>query len=146
MALLICFSETPETVDWRDKAIYLDHGFYTLIFNCCRPDGGQFPILGTIASLDYGGDLTLDADQCDELIAELTQLQKRGGKHSQILPFVLVCQQVIQREFFLWISGDMYPVLSDSNKFHFSLDHIFVGFMIMASVCLLILIGICFFY
>lgn len=114
MAFLVCYSRTPPNDHTKDKAIYLEQGFYKLIFYQCRHEGSGYAVLRDIALLKYKSPtLIVGGDQLVILVDELAQLGTSSKGHSQIADFKTVCEKAIASGYALTISGDMYPELCD---------------------------------
>lgn len=116
MAFLVCYSKNPPLDDWQDRAIYLHQEFYATVFRRCRRNASRYSILAEIASLDYDGELTVDANQCPALISELADLQSTlWFRRKQIGDFIAVCERAIERKCDLKVGGDMFPVYGQAS-------------------------------
>jgi hypothetical protein len=112
MAFLVCYSSFPPDDHTRNKAIYLNQGFYELIFAHCRSDGCPYAILREIASLRYKSPtLVVSQKRLGLLAQELVDLEASGRSHPQIAEFRQVCAKAKAEGYSLTISGDMYPEL-----------------------------------
>ena len=111
MAFLVCYSN--QLADHtRDRAIYLDQGFYGMIFGNCRLESSGFRVLRQIALLRYKSPtILLSPDQLARLISELEALESTGPKHPQTPKLKAVCRDAIGNDTNLTISGDMHPEL-----------------------------------
>ena len=115
MAILVCYSESLED-HAHDRAIYLDHAFYKLIFKHCRNSEKEFPVLKLISGLRYKSPaILISAERIKQLEIELNLLAERNHAHLQLNEFKNVCQNAIDRKTSLTVSGDMYPELTDGN-------------------------------
>ena len=112
MAFLVCYSNSIDDHTARDKAVYVDHSFYKLIFRNCRRETSGYNVLRRIANLRYKGPAILIAtEQLTTLVSELEALEDANLTHPQIHEFKSVCQNATDRQTNLTISGDMYPEL-----------------------------------
>ena len=111
MAFLVCYSDSIAD-HTEDKAIYLDQQFYELIFRHIRNDSTGFTVMRQIALLRYKSpSILISTTQLPALIVELEVLDNSCPQHPQIHEFKSVCQNAIQKDTNLTISGDMYPEL-----------------------------------
>jgi hypothetical protein len=118
MAFLVCYSRSPSDDHARDRAIYLDHRFYELIFKHCRSERGPYTVLREIASLRYKSPmLIVIRDRLTLLDQELEKLEASGLSHPQIAGFRQVCSRAKLDGCALTISGDMYPELFRLGKY-----------------------------
>jgi hypothetical protein len=112
MAFLVCYSKLLSDHHPNNKAVYLDQLFYELIFNYCRSEQSDYPILREIASLRYKSPVfVLSVRRVPSLDLELTKLEGAGKFHPQIAELKDVCHKALSSECALTISGDMYPEL-----------------------------------
>ena len=111
MAFLVCYSET--LADHAiNKAIYLDHSFYKLIFKHCRSSEAEFSVLSSIANLRYKSpSILISAGQTNQLSNELKRLIEHGNHHHQTNEFNTVCENAKSKKTNLTVSGDMFPEL-----------------------------------
>jgi len=113
MAFLVCYSNAIDD-HVREKAIYLDQKFYRLIFRNCRKESSGYIVLRQISLLRYKSPTILVAvDQLIVLISELEALEDAKCRHRQIQELESVCQNAVNNETNLTISGDMYPELNE---------------------------------
>ena len=111
MAFLVCYSKAG-SVDWGQKAMYLEQSFYELLFESCA-DRVEFPVLGEVTTLTYDDEVVIDGDQLEELQSELQKiLALPCVYHEQALAFIEVAGRAQESGIGLAIAGDMYPVLS----------------------------------
>ncbi|MDC1142316.1 hypothetical protein OAU50_04435 [Planctomycetota bacterium] len=107
MALLVCFFENDENIDWSKTAIYLDQKFYDRVSKYCKRTRRQSQ-LRAIVSLGYGEEYILDAEKLKEVLVELEHIVKeKAVKHYQFMAFSDVLRTAISRGCRLAISGDM---------------------------------------
>jgi len=106
MAFLICFKKPGTTVDYTDKALYLQQDFYELIFSQCI----ERHVLGRIAKLGYGDAIELGCVELEKLKDELAQLTQKGQNEAAV-EFIQTIDESLSAGNSLVISGDMYPVL-----------------------------------
>ncbi|MEM1203329.1 MAG: hypothetical protein AAGN66_08895 [Acidobacteriota bacterium] len=113
MALLVCTGSRSST-DWTNKVAYLGQSYYScLVDKCWR--SATFPWLSKIASLDYGGKLTIVPETSAELVAELDAFDPAGTMEGT-KTLRRVCEETAASGKTLWISGDMYPVLTREGR------------------------------
>lgn len=112
MAFLVCYSRSAPHDHVGQKAIYLDQGFYEMIFHQCLAKRSHYANLSVIASLRYKSPVLVVADQnLDSLTQELEGLEGAGQTHPQLAEFRQVCAKAKADGCSLSISGDMYPEL-----------------------------------
>jgi hypothetical protein len=112
MAFLVCYSRSAPDDHTRQKAIYLDQGFYEMIFQQCMMERSHYANLSVVASLRYKSPLLLVAgDNLDSLAKELVHLEGAGHSHPQLAEFRQACAKAKADGCSLSISGDMYPEL-----------------------------------
>lgn len=112
MALLICYLNRGENINWARKAIYLDQRFYELIFKFYK-ETERHSVLREIVSIGYDKELVLEGTRLTEVMSELEYLMDvRSVAHPQIETLLRVLRTAISRECNLAIAGDMCPDLS----------------------------------
>lgn len=116
MALLVCYVDESEKIDWSDKAIYLDQSFYELMVRYCM-DANRHSTLKEMVSIGYDDEYIISVSQAEFFLLELKELIKKGSlKHAQLQSFANVLCKAISRKCNLVIGGDMYPDLSKNLK------------------------------
>ncbi len=112
MAFLVCYSQKPPDDHTKHLAIYLDQGFYEVIFSNCRSPESGYSVLRDISLLRYKSPtLVVPSTSLEALSKELTCLADDGQEHSQISGFQTVVNTAMKSGWSLTISGDMYPEL-----------------------------------
>lgn len=112
MAFLVCYSSSAPDDHTHRTAIYLDQGFYELIFRDCIPERSRYASLSVMASLRYKSPLlVVSGELLDSLAYELAELERAGRTHAQLAEFRGVCARAKADGVSLSISGDMFPEL-----------------------------------
>jgi hypothetical protein len=112
MALLVCFREAGCPVDWSKKAIYLDQGFYELLFKYYKRRRTESPLKGMIA-IGYDDEFSMDGSQIEAASVELERITMEGEiVHPQAKLLISVFRDAALRRCELLVAGDMYPDLS----------------------------------
>jgi hypothetical protein len=110
MAFLVCYSRNPPFDHCKSEAIYLDQGFYELIWSVCRVAQPPYLILGKVACLRYKSPvLPVPLAELSTLDQELVRLGE--SSHEQIVDLRTTCWLAAAQGLALTVSGDMYPEL-----------------------------------
>lgn len=113
MAFLVCYSEQL-TDHTKERALYLDQGFYELVFSHCRTN--QFNFMRRLAVLRYKSPTQMIAcGHLGELLQELNIMEQNGLAHPQLAELRQACRVAKNRGVGLTISGDMHPELRSST-------------------------------
>lgn len=115
MALLVCFHDAGSAVNWSNKAIYLDQGFYELLFDYYKGHRNESPLKGMVA-IGYDEEFIIAGSQIEESLTELARIASEGKvQHPQLQSLRNVLREAASRNCQLAIAGDMYPDLSRTS-------------------------------